>query len=66
MSVEDVPISVDLEGTSYAGTYQVSGGNVVVTFGKLRKSTPLKGMSEAILARQLLRELVREQSKAAG
>jgi hypothetical protein len=64
--VQDIPISIDLEGTSYAGTYHVAADNLTVTFGELRKSTPLKGMSEAILARQLLRELVREQRETGG
>ena len=60
-TAQDVRVHVELEGSTYTGSYSVSCGTLTVTFEDLQKSTPVRGMSTLILARQLLRELVRER-----
>ena len=57
---EDVPIAVEIGGSIHTGTYRVARGTLTVTFNDAEKSVPMRGMSVIILARQLLRELVRE------
>jgi hypothetical protein len=54
-------VCVEVDGETYTGVYSVRGGMLVVTFAGASKEMRVGGMSQQIVARQLLRELVREQ-----
>ena len=58
---DEVSIGVELGGVVYSGSYRVARGTLTVTYEDAQKSVPMRGMSVIILARQLLRELVRER-----
>jgi hypothetical protein len=59
-STRSYPVQVEVDGTSYSGTYTVQGRIITVTLGTLERSRQLGGMAGEVLAMNLLREMVRE------
>jgi hypothetical protein len=55
------PISVDIDGKTYEGHFEVSGGVLTVTTAYGQKATQLGQILPTVLAATLLRELVQEQ-----
>jgi hypothetical protein len=55
------PISVDIDGKTYKGHFEVSGGVLTVTAAYGQKATQLGQMLPTVLAAILLGELVREK-----
>ena len=53
-------ISVELDGKTYTGSYNVKRGVVTVSTLKGHKSTQVGGSPPEVIARMLLRELVSE------
>ena len=55
-------VEVQIDGKTYSGTYEVvSGGVVTVSTQYGRKSTQVGSSPPGVVARNLLRELVREE-----
>ncbi len=52
------PVTVDVDGKSYRGSYVMRGRIVTVTLGAVERSRQLGGMSHEILAMTLMREMV--------
>ena len=52
------PVSIEREGKSYKGRYSGDGKSVTVTYGGYTMATELGSMRAAVLACQLLSELV--------
>lgn len=50
-------ISIDWEGETYYGSYQVDGDRVTVSSHNGRLSDQLRGLSAPVVARRLLRDL---------
>ena len=55
------PISVDIDGKTHTGDFEVSGGVLAVRTAYGQKATQLGQMLPWLLAATLLRELVREK-----
>ena len=53
------PITVDVEGTSYQGSYRLHGRIVTVVYGSMECSRQAGGVSSEVLAMKLLREMVK-------
>jgi hypothetical protein len=60
------PISVDIDGKTHKGHFEVSGGILTVTADCGEKATQLGQMLPTILAAMLLQELVREEKGRKG
>ena len=60
------PISVDIDGKTYTGQFEVSGRVLTVTTSKGQKATQLGQMLPTVLAATLLRELVQEEKGRKG
>jgi hypothetical protein len=60
MSLEQriYPLTVDVGGKSYSGTYVTRGRIVTVTLGTVERSRQLGGVPHEILAMSLMREMV--------
>ncbi len=52
------PVTVDVAGKPFTGSYVVRGRIVTVTLGAVERSRQLGGMSHEILAMTLMREMV--------
>lgn len=52
------PVSVEIDGKTYTGSYVVEGGTVTVTYGLRTMSTHSSGGPNDHVARGLLRDLV--------
>lgn len=52
------PVTVDVDGKSFSGSYVVRGRIVTVTLGTVEHSRQLGGMSHEILAMTVMREMV--------
>ena len=57
----DDEVQVEHKGKTYRGRYSVTGGVVTVTWSLLSRSTQIGGSAPAVLARMLLKELIRDQ-----
>jgi hypothetical protein len=57
----DHEVQVEHKGKTYRGRYSVTGSVVTVTWSLLSRSTQIGGSAPAVLARMLLKELIRDQ-----
>jgi hypothetical protein len=55
-----VPVSIEVNGKTYNGTYTVDGSIISVSFALGSKRTQIGGSSPESLARVMLCELIRE------
>ena len=60
------PISVEVDGKTYSGDFEVRGRVVTVTTSYGTKSTQVGGSPPDVVAKTLLRELVRQHSSQTG
>jgi hypothetical protein len=60
------PISVDMNGKTYEGHFEVSGGVLTVTAEYGQKATQLGQMLPTVLAAALLRELLLDEKSRKG
>jgi len=60
---QSIPVSVDLDGISYHGTYSLSGGMITVSSDYGTNTAPVGGRPPDALAQMLLMELVRKQKR---
>jgi hypothetical protein len=60
------PISVEIDGKTYKGNFEVSGGVLTVMAAYGQRATQLGQMLPTVLAAMLLRELVREKKGRKG
>ena len=54
------PVSCEIDGKPYRGTYWVAGKILTVATGMGGKSTQIRGMPAEVLAKQLLQKLAKE------
>ena len=60
----DREIVVDVDGTPYTGSFEVSKGVVTVSTAFSRESAQIGGMDAVGLAKVMLSDMVREEIKA--
>jgi len=60
---QSIPVSVDLDGISYHGTYSLSGGMITVSSDYGTNTAQVGGRPPDELAQMLLMELVRKQKR---
>lgn len=58
--MEQNKIRVEINGVTHSGSYTVASGIVTATYGVYQKATQVGGSPAQVIARTLLRELVRE------
>ena len=54
-------VLAEVDGDAYAGSFEVSDGNITVRSAYSQKSIQITGMDVTDLAKGILRELVREE-----
>jgi hypothetical protein len=65
--VDRIEITVEIDGKTYSGSYDVSGRVVTTYFAGGRKATQVGGSRAELVAKSLLRELIREaKTRMAG
>jgi hypothetical protein len=57
----DEEVHIQYKGKTYRGRYSVAGSVVTVTWSLQSRSTQIGGSAPAVLARMLLKELIRDQ-----
>jgi len=57
----DREVQIEYKGKTYRGRYSVTGSVVTVTWSLESRSTQVGGSAPAVLARMLLKELIRDQ-----
>ena len=57
--IQRYPISVEIDGKTYSGSYSISGKVITVSYMGARKAPQVGGSGPDTIGRMLLRELVR-------